>query len=120
MNYISKYTLISAIYNNSGGLLDRKALLSTVDRNLIFKKIKSKYADPNITDDFFITEEPIEEEHWSKLPDQVKKYIDVLFETREKFPDYLFGKISLAEYYLSLNVGYKSHNNRDAWSGNHC
>jgi hypothetical protein len=158
MNYISKYKLISAINNNSDGLPDRKELLCTVDRNRIFKKIKTKYSDSNIIDDFFITEESIEEEHWAKLPDQVKKklsklnsqlkrgrkveyvakaleafklkyprvpaiynylgiayqragqekkYIDVLFETREKFPDYLFGKISLAEYYLSLDGGYK-------------
>jgi hypothetical protein len=34
---------------------------------------------------------------------QLKKYYRTLVETREKFPDYIFGKISLAEYYLSDN-----------------
>ena len=38
-----------------------------------------------------------------KLFNQQKKYLRILFETREKFPDYLHGKISLAEYYLSDN-----------------
>ncbi|MBI9091781.1 MAG: hypothetical protein JEZ12_21430 [Desulfobacterium sp.] len=28
-------------------------------------------------------------------------YLSTLWETRERFPDYLFGKISLAEYYLN-------------------
>ncbi len=32
---------------------------------------------------------------------QQKKYYRSLIETTEKFPDYIFGKISLAEYYLS-------------------
>jgi tetratricopeptide (TPR) repeat protein len=32
---------------------------------------------------------------------QTKKYYDTLIETIEKFPDYLFGKISLSEYYLN-------------------
>ena len=32
---------------------------------------------------------------------QTKKYYDTLIETTEKFPDYLFGKISLSEYYLN-------------------
>ena len=31
----------------------------------------------------------------------VVKYYSTLVETREKFPDYLFGRISMAEYYLS-------------------
>lgn len=34
---------------------------------------------------------------------QSKKYYDTLIETIEKFPDYLFGKISLSEYYLNNN-----------------
>lgn len=32
---------------------------------------------------------------------QMEKYFDILMETTRRFPDYLFGKISLAEYYLN-------------------
>ncbi|MDF1573195.1 MAG: hypothetical protein P1P82_16425 [Bacteroidales bacterium] len=32
-----------------------------------------------------------------------EQYYDVLIETHERFPDYIFGKISLAEYYLNKN-----------------
>ena len=34
---------------------------------------------------------------------QTKNYYNTLIETIEKFPDYIFGKISLSEYYLSTN-----------------
>jgi len=34
---------------------------------------------------------------------QTKKYYDTLIETKEKFPDYVFGKIALSEYYLNSN-----------------
>ncbi len=34
---------------------------------------------------------------------QTKNYYDILIETRKKFPGYLFGKISLSEYYLNNN-----------------
>lgn len=34
---------------------------------------------------------------------QLRKYLRILYETRDKFPDYLHGKISLAEHYLSIN-----------------
>jgi len=34
---------------------------------------------------------------------KLDQYYDILIETIERFPDYLFGKISLAEYYLSKN-----------------
>ncbi|MCD6566620.1 MAG: hypothetical protein J7K53_11845 [Bacteroidales bacterium] len=34
---------------------------------------------------------------------QTSNYYDTLIETKEKFPDYIFGKISLSEYYLNHN-----------------
>ncbi len=34
---------------------------------------------------------------------QTKNYYDTLIETNEIFPDYIFGKISLSEYYLNHN-----------------
>ena len=34
---------------------------------------------------------------------QTKKYCESLYETIEKFPDYVFGKVSLSEYYLNNN-----------------
>lgn len=34
---------------------------------------------------------------------QTKNYYNTLIETVEKFPDYIFGKISLSEYYLNVN-----------------
>ena len=73
----------------------------------------------------------MEEENWSKLPEKEKRRLSrllektkklesldavikelenysTLVETREKFPDYLFGKISLAVYYLSKEEFRKS------------
>jgi len=32
---------------------------------------------------------------------QMDKFFDILVETKERFPDYLFGKLTLAEYYLN-------------------
>lgn len=34
---------------------------------------------------------------------QTKNYYNTLIETIEKFPDYIFGKITLSEYYLNTN-----------------
>ena len=36
-----------------------------------------------------------------KFNQQEDQYFSTLLETRERFPDYLFGKIALAEYYLN-------------------
>jgi len=36
-----------------------------------------------------------------QLTKQKEKYITIIFETAEKFPDYLFGKIALSEHYLN-------------------
>ncbi len=154
MNYINQFKLIQAMLDHQSGRLDYKELLSTVDRHQIKKWIEKTNPELIGIDDFFITEESIEEENWSKLsqkekrklsglnekikksenlnavikeldsyklkyPDvpaiynylgiayeranQLKKYYRTLIETRENFPDYIFGKISLAEYYLSEN-----------------
>ncbi len=154
MNYINQFELIKAMLGHKSEGLDYKELLSTVNRPQIMKRIEKTNPELKGIDDFFITEDPIEEENWSKLPkkekrkiaklnekikksedletviqdldsyklkhpdvpaiynylgiaytraNQQKKYLRVLFETREKFPDYLHGKISLAEYYLSVN-----------------
>ena len=155
MNYINQFKLIQAMHDQKSGYPDYKELLSTVNRNQIFKKIEKTNPELIGTGNFFITEETIEEENWSRLPkkekkkllglnekikkeedldtvikdldryklkypdvpaiynylgiayqraNQRKKYYRVLCETREKFPDYLFGKISLAEYYLFENI----------------
>lgn len=154
MNYINQLKLIKTMLDNKSGSLDYKELMSTVNRHQIMKRIKKTNPELMGIGDFFITEEPIEEENWSKLPkkekkkiaglnekikksvdldtvinelgryklkypdvpaiynylgiayeraNQLKKYYKTLFETREKFPDYIYGKISLAEYYLSNN-----------------
>jgi len=154
MNYINRFELIKAMLENDGGWYDHKSLMSTVNRPQIMKRIEKTNPELKGIDAFFITEESIEEESWSKLPkrdkkrisslnekikrsedldivindllgyklkypdvppiynylgiayqraNQQKKYLRVLIETRKKFPDYLFGKISLAEYYLSVN-----------------
>ncbi len=154
MNYINRFSLIQTMLDPENRELDYKELLSTVDRNQIMKRIEKTNPELKGTGSFFITEEPVEEEKWSKLPNREKKkllrlyeklkksedldavitdlcsyklkypdvpaiynylgiayqranqrrkYLRVLFETRDKFPDYIFGKSSLAEYYLSLN-----------------
>jgi len=154
MNYINQFKLIKAMLDHKSGYLDYKELLSTVNRHQIMKRIEKSNPELTGVGDFFITEESIEEENWSKLPkkekrriarlnekikksedldtvindlgsyklkypdvpaiynylgiayqraNQLKKYYRTLVETREKFPDYIFGKISLAEYYLSDN-----------------
>ena len=154
MNYINQLQLIKAILDHKSGWYDHKALMSTVNRHQIMKRIENTNPELKGIGGFFITEEPIEEENWSKLPkrdkkrisrlnekikksedldivindllgyklkypdvpaiynylgiayervNQQKKHLRVLIETREKFPDYIFGKISLAKYYLSVN-----------------
>lgn len=152
MSYINQYILIKATQDCKSGYLDRKGLMSTVNRHQIMKRIEKTNPEFIKTGRFYITEEPIEEENWSKMSEtekkkilrlyekikqskdldsvirdlesyktiypnvptiynylgiayeranQLKKYYKTLIETKEKFPDYLFGKISLAEYYLS-------------------
>jgi len=154
MYYINRFSLIEAMLSQKSGYLDYKKLLSTADRHQIMRRIEKTNPASVQAGRFFITEEPLEEENWSKMaksdkkklnrlnenikklknldnaievlisykkryPDvpaicnylgiafertnQPKKYYNTLIETSERFPDYLFGKISLAEYYLSKN-----------------
>jgi tetratricopeptide (TPR) repeat protein len=152
MSYINRFELIKAIMN--GVHLDQAQLISTVDRQKVLSKIYK--SEPELQDigKFIITDNPIEEENWSKMAgkdkekilklnsklkksinldkviieltnykekyhnvptiynyltiayhntNQTKKYYESLIETVEKFPNYLFGKISLSEYYLNNN-----------------
>lgn len=150
MGYINEFALIKAIMD--GVNLDQAQLISTVDRQKVLNKIYK--SEPKLQDigKFYITNNPIEEENWSKIPrkdkkkilklnsnlnksvnlekvileltnykekfhnvpaiynyltiayhnaNRTKEYYESLIETVEKFPDYLFGKISLSEYYLN-------------------
>jgi len=150
MNYINRFELIKAIIN--GVHLNQAQLISTVDRKKVLNKIYKNEPELQDIGKFHITDNPIEEENWSKVPrkdkrkilklnsklkksikldeviieltnykakyqnvpliynyltiayhnaNQTKKYHESLIETVEKFPNYLFGKISLSEYYLS-------------------
>ena len=152
MYYINRFKLIRAVFDHQSGSLDDKELLATVNRDQVFKRIEKTNPERIGTGQFLITQETMEEENWSKLPEkekrrllkllektkksesldavikelenykqkypdtpaiynylgiayqranQLKEYYSTLVETREKFPDYLFGKISMAEYYLS-------------------
>jgi tetratricopeptide (TPR) repeat protein len=142
------------VFDQESGDLDYKELLSTVNRDQVFKRIEKTYPEMVGTGKFLVTEDTIEEENWSRLPEKEKRKISslaekakksedlktvirdllsykqnypdvpaiynylgiayqkahqlkdsyrILVETREKFPDYLFGKLSMAEYYLSIN-----------------
>lgn len=152
MSYINGFALTEAIMN--GVHLDQAQLISTVDRQKVLNKIYKN--EPKLQDigKFYITDNPIEEENWSKIPrkdkekilklnsnlkksinldkviieltnfkakfhnaptiynyltiayhnaNKTKEYYESLIETVEKFPDYLFGKISLSEYYLNTD-----------------
>ena len=152
MSYINKFELIKAIIN--GEHLDHAQLISMVDRQKVLNKIYKNEPELQDIGKFYITNNPIEEENWSKIPikdkgkilklnsklkksinpdkviieltnykvkyqnvptiynyltiayhnaNQTKKYYESLIETVEKFPNYLFGKISLSEYYLNNN-----------------
>lgn len=151
MNYINKFELIRAITNEK---LDHIQLISTVDREKVLSKIYKNKPELQDIGNFYITNNPVEEKGWSKLPrkdkkkilnlnsklkrlrnpdkiiielikyklkypnvptiynylsmayniaNQTKKHYESLFETIDKFPEYVFGKISLAEYYLNNN-----------------
>lgn len=142
----------------NGSHPDQNQLLSMVDRQKVLKKIYKNEPGLQEKDKFYITDNPIEEENWSKMlkkdkekilklsnkvkksinlekviielnnykakyqnvpaiynyltiayhnANQKNKYYESLIETVEKFPDYLFGKISLSEYYLNNNEFHK-------------
>jgi len=150
MNYINQLELIKVILN--GSQVDQNYLLSTVDRQKVLKYLYKKQHSLIDLGKFIITNQPIEEENWAKIPKidqeriiklyeklketsanvinelieyktkypnvptiynylclayqkakQTDKYKELLIETVKKFPEYLFGKISLSEYYINNN-----------------
>ncbi len=152
MGYINRFELILTLLK--GTLPDHSELLSKVNRQEVLGKIYKKEPELKNISEFYITENPVEEEKWSGIPgkdkkkilklnskikksidlgrviteltnfkekhpnvptiynyltiaynyaNQTDKYYESLIETVEKFPGYIFGKISLSEYYLNSN-----------------
>jgi hypothetical protein len=148
MNYINRFKLINKLLQKKK--LDYRELLSSVDRNAVIKALKR--TKEGVPKSFRYTDEPMEEENLSKMPQKKKEqlwklyadireypekvlpkllelqerypqvpciynyiasayaylghdrqYLEMLIETKERFPDYLFGKISLAEYHVNHN-----------------
>ena len=150
MSYINSFELMLTLLKDP--VLNQSELLSKVNRQEVLSKIYKKEPELKNISKFYITENPIEEEKWSKLPgrdkkkilklysnikksidlerviseltnykekypdvptiynylsiaynyaDQTDNYYESLIETVEKFPAYIFGKISLSEYYLN-------------------
>ena len=148
MNYINRFQLIHEMVQEKP--LDAKKLLVNVDKRAVIQALqKTKEGVPK---SFKYTDEPMEEENLSKIPQndkehlwdiyenikeypdkvlpqllelqkkypqvpciynylattyaylkQDQRYLSMLNETIRRFPEYLFGKISLAEYYLNHN-----------------
>jgi hypothetical protein len=73
MGYINKFDLILALLE--GTPLDQSDLLSRVNRQEVLSKIYKKEPELNNVGKFFITENPTEEEKWSKIPGRDKKKI---------------------------------------------
>ena len=148
MSYLNKTNLLKAMVTNK--LSDPKLLLDDVDREAVFRVLKRSKA--GIPRSIGVTDEPVEEARFAKMPvrdknrlgelreqlqkntqkcivellafqrkypdvpiiynyiaiayhynNQQDKYAEVLFETVSKFPEYLFGKLSLCEYCLNQN-----------------
>ena len=87
MDYINRFQLIRATLDHKKGDLDYKRLLSTIDRDQVTRRIEKLYPEWAETAGFFITEEPIEEEKWSKLPEKEKREISGLNEKIKKSED---------------------------------
>jgi len=146
MGYINQFALMQTLFE--GKAPDSKALLADVDFKAVARALeRSKDGLPK---PIRFTDEPIEEEHLSKMPaaekarlwliysqieefpeqalsgllalnrrypdvpaiynyiglaynfsHQERKFYETILETTERFPDYLFGKTALAEYYLN-------------------
>lgn len=148
MPYIDPLQLIRGIMRQQP--IDAQQLLSTVDRRAVIRALRKTKA--GVPRSFRWTNEPMEEEHLSNMPDAEKErlwelfemipkqptqalpellalqerypnvpsiynylavayaysqqqtyYLKMLQETVTRFPDYVFGKIALAEY--ALNQG---------------
>ena len=65
--------------------------------NVIKKLVKYKSKYPNVPTIYNYLGIAFEKAY------QTRNYYETLIETKEKFPDYIFGKISLSEYYLNNN-----------------
>ncbi len=84
MDYINRYKLIKAVFDQESGDLDYKELLSTVNRAQVFKRIEKTYPEMVGTGQFLVTEDTIEEENWFKLPEKEKRKISSLAEKAKK------------------------------------
>ena len=105
MNYINQFKLIHAITEHKDGWLNYKELLATVNRQQIMKKLQKSYSGLKGISDFFITEEPIEDENWLKLPERDKKKIAAFL---RKFPEYRGKfKVIAGKEYRELEKEYK-------------
>jgi hypothetical protein len=157
MKYFNTYELIKEVIT---GKIDYEKHLKSVSQEEILKNLKRKRENIPLSKEFFITDEPQEEENFAKLPENIKddinkigydikhadkdtkekhlknllklqktypnvpviyNYLTVIYaylgdkekqykaimETKDKFPDYLFGKISLADYYLQNKLSNK-------------
>ncbi len=155
MGYINGFELLKFMLSEEIKNNNFKKLLSTVDKEKIFRKVDEYFPDTKKYRSFFITNSPIEEENLAKLkesekdiilnlnpnisrhtmkPDEIigkllalkakypnvpmiynylgnaygingqeKEAYDIFSETVKKFPNYIFGKTALAEYYLNTN-----------------
>ena len=65
-SYINKFELIKAIMN--GVPLDHAQLISMVDRKKVLNKIYKNEPELQDIGKFYITDNPMEEENWSKIP----------------------------------------------------
>lgn len=148
MNYINRFQLIRQMVQNKS--LDSRELLSDVDRHAVIQALQK--TNEGVPKSFQYTNEAMEEENLSKMPQndkdrlwdiyenvreyparvlpqllelqkcypqvpciynylattyaylrQDQQYFTILNETIRRFPEYLFGKISLAEYYVNHN-----------------
>jgi len=154
MKYFNTFELIQEFITHK---LDCEKHLKRITPDDVIANLRRKRATPPLNGEFFITDEPLEEENFAKLPQNIKDNLDeihsafnnenktvnkknlkILFElkksypcvpviynyiavvythlgdkekmyqtimeTRDKFPDYLFGKIALADYYIQNNL----------------
>ena len=73
MGYLNRFALIEAIL--SGVPPDRVQLFSTVNRQQIFNRINKYKPELREIGKFNITDNPVEEENWSKMSGKDKKKI---------------------------------------------
>jgi len=154
MKYFNTYDLIHDVIT---GKIDYEKHLKRITHKEVMENLKRKRATMPLSKEFFITDEPLEEESFAKLPQNIKdklnkigheinhadndtkerhlktllklqksysnvpaiynyitsiyaylgdkeKPYQMIIKTRDKFPDYLFGKSALGDYYLQNNL----------------